>query len=162
MVNSRWSFPFFVLVLLAFAGILVPHVEPISNGLVQPSVPGDVAWMLTSAGLVMLMTPGLAFFYGGMVSYKNILSTMLQSFLALGVVSIIWVVVGFSLAFGDSLGGEGTGLIGNPLTYFMFNHVGGLTDSAISPTLPSISKLGTAWTIPSMYFLATAWVGLLE
>ena len=72
--------------------------------------------MLTATGLVLLMTPGLSFFYGGMVRTKNVVSTMLQSFVALAVISILWVVVGFSLAFGDSIGG----LIGNPLTFFMF------------------------------------------
>src|SRR5580704_2444127 len=80
----------------------------------------DIAWMLTSAGLVMLMTPGLSFFYGGMVSKKNIISTMLQSFIALGIITILYVVVGFSLSYGDSI----HGLIGNPLTYFMFRNVG--------------------------------------
>ena len=85
-----------------------------------PSTPGDVAWMLTASGLVLLMTPGLSFFYGGMVSFKNVVSTMLQSVVALGVISLVWVAVGFSLAFGDSIGG----LIGNPLTFFMFDGVG--------------------------------------
>ena len=57
---------------------------------------GDVAWMLTATGLVLLMTPGLSFFYGGMVRSKNVVSTMLQSF-AMAVISILWIVVGFSL-----------------------------------------------------------------
>lgn len=81
---------------------------------------GDTAWMLVASAFVLLMTPGLAFFYGGMVDKKNVISTMMQSFAALGVVSILWVVVGFSLAFGDSIGG----IIGNPATYFNFNNVG--------------------------------------
>ncbi|MCA1586091.1 MAG: ammonia channel protein, partial [Acidobacteria bacterium] len=59
---------------------------------------GDVAWMLAAASMVLFMTPGLAFFYGGLVSAKNVISTMLQCIIALGVVSIIWVLVGFSLA----------------------------------------------------------------
>ncbi|MEQ8928221.1 MAG: ammonia channel protein, partial [Fulvivirga sp.] len=66
---------------------------------------GDMAWMIVSSAFVLLMTPGLAFFYGGMVNKKNVISTMLQSFVALGVISILWVLVGFSLAFGDSIGG---------------------------------------------------------
>src|SRR5664280_180712 len=77
-----------------------------------PVSAGDTAWMLTSTALVLLMTPGLAFFYGGMVSKKNIISTMLQSFISMAVVSVVWVVVGFSLSFGDSIGG----FIGNPFT----------------------------------------------
>ena len=93
---------------------------------------GDTAWMLVSAALVLLMTPGLAFFYGGMVNKKNIISTMLQSFVALGVVSILWVTVGFSLAFGESIGG----VIGNPMTYFNFNGVSLAPNPDFSETIP--------------------------
>ena len=93
---------------------------------------GDTAWMIVASAFVLLMTPGLSFFYGGMVSKKNIISTMLQSFIALGVVSILWVLVGFSLAFGDSIGG----IIGNPLTYFAFNNVGLEPNSDFSSTIP--------------------------
>ena len=88
--------------------------------------------MLTATGLVLLMTPGLSFFYGGMVRFKNVVSTMLQSFVALGVISLLWVVVGFSLAFGDSLGG----VVGNPLTFFMLDGVGAATHPDLSPTIP--------------------------
>ena len=80
---------------------------------------GDTAWMIVASAFVLLMTPGLAFFYGGMVSKKSVISTMLQSFVALGVISVLWVVVGFSLAFGDSF----YGIIGDPTTYFAFNNV---------------------------------------
>ena len=97
-----------------------------------PINPGDVAWMLTATGLVLLMTPGLSFFYGGMVRTKNVVSTMLQSFVAMAVISILWIVVGFSLAFGDSI----HGLIGNPLTYFMFSGVGVATHPDLAPTIP--------------------------
>jgi len=87
-------------------------------------VGADVAWILASSGLVLLMTPGLSFFYGGMVGKKNMISTMLQSFISLGVISIVWMIVGFSLSFGDSIGitinGEKCGIIGNPLTYTFF------------------------------------------
>ncbi len=93
---------------------------------------GDTAWMIVASAFVLLMTPGLSFFYGGMVSKKNIISTMLQSFIALGVVSILWVLIGFSLAFGDSIGG----IIGNPLTYFAFNNVGLEPNSDFSSTIP--------------------------
>ena len=97
-----------------------------------PSVAGDVAWMLTATALVLLMTPGLSFFYGGMVQRKNVISTMLQSFIAMGLVSIVWVIVGFSLSFGDSIGG----LIGSPKTFFRFQNVGAATNAALSPTIP--------------------------
>ncbi|MES2734539.1 MAG: ammonium transporter [Bacteroidota bacterium] len=93
---------------------------------------GDMAWMLTASGLVLLMTPGLSFFYGGMVQPKNIISTMLQSFIALGVITVLWYAVGFSLAFGDSY----LGLIGNPLTFMFFRGVGVSTHPLLSPTIP--------------------------
>jgi len=93
---------------------------------------GDTAWMLVASAFVLLMTPGLSFFYGGMVNKKNVISTMLQSFIALGVISVLWVMVGFSLAFGDSLGG----IIGNPFTYFAFNNVGSEPNPAFSSTIP--------------------------
>ena len=67
---------------------------------------GDTAWMLVAAALVMLMTPGLALFYGGMVRAKNVLATFQQSFILLGVVAVQWVLIGYSLAFGpDAFGG---------------------------------------------------------
>lgn len=93
---------------------------------------GDTAWMLVASAFVLLMTPGLSFFYGGMVNKKNIISTMLQSFIALGVISVLWVIVGFSLAFGDSIGG----IIGNPMTYFAFNNVGSEPNPAFASTIP--------------------------
>ena len=94
--------------------------------------PGDVAWMIVASAFVLLMTPGLAFFYGGMVDKKNVISTMLQSFVALGVISAVWVVVGFSLCFGDSLGG----IIGNPLTFLNFRNVGAAPHPEIGAGLP--------------------------
>ncbi len=93
---------------------------------------GDTAWMLTATALVFLMTPGLSFFYGGMVQRKNVISTLLQSYIAMGVVSVLWVIVGFSLAFGESF----HGLIGNPFTYYMFHGVGGAPHAELSPTIP--------------------------
>ncbi len=131
-MRMRWLVPFGLLVVLSAAGALWPEGAPQKTG--GPINPADVAWMLTATGLVLLMTPGLSFFYGGMVRMKNIISTMLQSFIAMGVVSILWVVVGFSLAFGDSLGG----FIGNPLTFAFFSGVGGATHPDLSPTIPLI------------------------
>src|SRR4029077_19507684 len=86
---------------------------------------GDTAWMLTSTALVMIMLPGLALFYGGLVRRKNVLSTIMHSFFGLALVSIVWVIVGFTLAFGPDvdLPVLGTGWIGN-LDYAMFNNVG--------------------------------------
>jgi Amt family ammonium transporter len=125
--------PFVLLALVALAALVVPSAPVAAQaGTPAPINSGDTAWMLTAAALVLLMTPGLSFFYGGMVSFKNVVSTMLQSVVALGIISILWVVVGFSLAFGDSI----HGIIGNPLTFFMFDGVNGATNAALSPTVP--------------------------
>ncbi len=78
---------------------------------------GDTAWLLTSAALVLLMAPGLAFFYGGMVRSKSVLNMMMMTFGALALVSILWVLFGYSLAFGDDLGG---GLLGDPTQFLGF------------------------------------------
>jgi Amt family ammonium transporter len=96
---------------------------------------GNTAWMLASAALVMFMTPGLAFFYGGLVRSKNVLSTIMYCFMALGVVTVIWVLVGHTLAFGPDIGkviGEG-GWIGG-LDFLGFKDVG---DAPYAPlTIP--------------------------
>src|SRR5947207_11343463 len=76
----------------------------------------DIAWIIVATALVFLMTPGLAFFYGGMVHRKNVISTMIKSVVAAGIVSILWVVVGYSLCFGESY----HGLIGNPMSHLFF------------------------------------------
>ena len=93
---------------------------------------GDTAWAIVASAFVLLMTPGLSFFYGGMISKKHIISTMMQSFVALGVISVLWVLVGFSLCFGESIGG----IIGNPLTYFNFSGVGAEPNPDFSETIP--------------------------
>ena len=67
-------------------------------------VPADVAWMLTSTALVLLMTPALAFFYGGLVRSTNVLNTMMMSFIALAFVGVAWAVIGYSLAFAPGSG----------------------------------------------------------
>ena len=122
--------PFIILIIIALTGAFLNYNYSHVKGM--PASAADIAWMLTATGLVLLMTPGLSFFYGGMVSSKNIISTMLQSVIAMSVISIVWVVVGFSLSFGDSIGG----LIGNPFTYFMFRGVDGDTNPTLSPTVP--------------------------
>src|SRR3712207_8276889 len=76
---------------------------------------GATAWILTSASLVLLMTPGLALFYGGMVRAKSVLNMMMMSFGALALISVLWVLYGYSMAFGDDIGG---GLLGDPLEFF--------------------------------------------
>lgn len=100
---------------------------------------GDTAWVLISAALVLFMTPGLAFFYGGMVRSKNVLAMLMQNFFAMGIVTILWVLFGYSLAFGAP--GNG-GLIGN----FDFVGLKNLTNSA--------TVLGAPSTIPTIAFVA--------
>ena len=92
---------------------------------------GDTAWVLTSAALVLFMTPGLAFFYGGMVRSKNMLAMLMQNFFAMGIVTILWVLFGYSLAFGNT---GNAGVIGN----FDFVGLEGLTNS-VSGTIPTLA-----------------------
>ena len=122
-----------IIVLLAAVGVAGLLARPGAPVGVGEAVNGaDTAWILTATALVLLMTPGLSFFYGGMVRLKNVVSTLLQSFIAMAVISLLWVVVGFSLSFGDSLGG----LIGDPRTFLMFRGVGGETHAGLAPTIP--------------------------
>lgn len=123
--------PFLCLLAVTLVALFTPSLPDVSamtenlkaiNG-------ADTAWVLTASALVLLMTPGLAYFYGGMVNAKNIVSTMLQSVISMAVISILWVIIGFSLAFGSDIGG----LIGDPTTYFMFK---GVLDGPAWGTIP--------------------------
>lgn len=126
---KKWA-PFLVLSLVALLSLFIPTAALFDGTEVYNSA--DIAWILVATALVFLMTPGLAFFYGGMVNRKNILSTMIKSVVAAGVVGVLWIVVGFSLAFGDSLGG----VIGNPMTFLFFNHVSSGAPWTGAPTIP--------------------------
>lgn len=132
--TKKWWLILSLLIFAGFLGVFLPAGSADQD--YSQLVPGDTAWMLTATALVLLMTPGLAFFYGGMIQPRHIISTMLQSFIAMGIVSVLWVIVGFSIAFGESIGNEGFGLFGNPLTFFMFRGVGGGTHPDFSPTFP--------------------------
>lgn len=123
---------FVFLIAITIFLLLYPANHPEATG--DEFDKANIAWIISASGLVLLMTPGLSFFYGGMVSPKNIISTMLQSFIALGVISFLWYVVGFSLAFGDSIGG----IIGNPITFFMFDNVGTVPHTVIGTSIPLI------------------------
>ncbi|WP_442794951.1 ammonium transporter [Pelobium manganitolerans] len=125
--------PFLFLVLISVCCLVVPN-DAVQNIKDLQLDTGDTAWMLVSTALVLLMTPGLAFFYGGMVRKKNVISTMLQSFVCMGLVTILWVVFGFSLAFGKDIGG----LIGDPRTFFMMKDTLGLTSWSLMPTVPLV------------------------
>lgn len=79
-----------------------------------PDTGGDTAWMLASSALVLLMTPGLAFFYGGMVRAKGVLNMLMMSISAMGVVTVLWVLYGYSMAFGN----DSAHFVGNPAQFF--------------------------------------------
>ena len=102
---------------------------------------GNIAFMLVSTSLVMLMTPGLAFFYGGLVGRKNVLTIMIQSFVSMGVTTVLWVVCGYSMCFSGSYGDAGNpdlyGIIGN-FNLAFFRGITPTTPFAASPTLPLI------------------------
>ena len=130
-MKKRWIILMSIVVVLGLIGVFMPE-QP---GLWEPDGNFDaanVAWMITATIFVLMMTPGLSFFYGGMVGQKNVISTILQSFIAMGIISVLWVAFGFSLAFGEDIGG----FIGNPATFFMFKDVGAKVDTFLAPTIP--------------------------
>jgi len=121
------------LVLLLAAGTIVPATaaEPVPAAPPPAVNAGDTAWLLVSAALVMLMTPGLALFYGGMVRRKNILGTIMQSFIILGLISVEWILVGYSFAFGP----DRWGIIGD-LSWFALDGVGLAPFKEYAATVP--------------------------
>ncbi len=125
--NWAWLIVFLIMLAVSIIGCFVTPKEGIFD-MTNTHLFANVAWMITATIFVLMMTPGLSFFYGGMVRVKNVISTMLQSFIVMGVVSVIWVIFGFSLAFGEDI----LHVIGNPGTFFMFDNVGvtNVTDSA--------------------------------
>ncbi len=118
MTKKLAIIPFSLLIGIVILCLFFGH-NPVSITPHEQINTGDTAWMLTAAAFVLIMTPGLAFFYGGMVRKKNVISTMLQSFICMALISVIWVIFGFSLAFGHSIGG----LIGDPRTFFLMKNV---------------------------------------
>ncbi len=121
--------PFIILCIVAVGAVFVPTFPNFDDGKYNVA---DIAWIIVATALVFLMTPGLAFFYGGMVNRKNVLSTMMKSVVAAGVVSVLWIVVGYSLCFGDSIGG----FIGNPSSHFMYKGVASGQPWSLAPTIP--------------------------
>ncbi|HZK64229.1 MAG TPA: ammonium transporter [Puia sp.] len=128
-IRLNTALPFVCLVIVAVLAMFVPAVANFDSGKYNGA---DVAWMIVATALVFLMTPGLAFFYGGMVHRKNVISTMIKSLIAAGIVSVLWVVVGYSLCFGQDV----HGFIGNPATHFMFKGVNSGQPFPSMPTVP--------------------------
>lgn len=149
LMKKRWLILFFIVALISVLGLLDTGNEGVFNLSKNLSAQdyANIAWMITATIFVLMMTPGLAFFYGGMVKTKNVISTMLQSFIVMGVVSVIWVVFGFGLTFGNDIGG----IIGNPADFFMFKHVGVQNMGALSTASLSEIDLGIT-TIPLALF----------
>ena len=110
---------------------------------------GDTAWMLASAALVLLMTPGLAFFYGGMVRARGVLNMIMMSISAMGVVTVLWVLYGYSIAFGN----DKSGLFGDPSQYFGLKGLIGGTYLQLAPEDPAVG-IPLAGTIPQTVFVA--------
>lgn len=145
-VSAGWLVVFAIIFAVSISGLFLTPEEGLYS-LPNDHLYANVAWMITATIFVLMMTPGLSFFYGGMVRAKNVISTMLQSFIVMGFISVIWVIVGFSLAFGDDIGH----VIGNPLQFFMFDGVGMTNVSGHAGA--SISQIGLATTtIPLALF----------
>jgi ammonium transporter, Amt family len=118
---------------MGYAGDIPAKAEQVVSTALKIDT-GDTAWILISTALVMLMTPGLALFYGGMVRGKNVLGTLMQSFVAIAVISVQWILVGYSLSFGPDF----HGLIGN-LDWIGLNGVGVNPNPDYAPTVPHLA-----------------------
>lgn len=130
----RRIFLIFLLVAVGVLSLFSPFfIENIKSEDALPAYdPADIAWMLVASAFVLLMTPGLGFFYGGMVNKKNVISTILQSFIAMVVITVIWFIFGFGLSFGPDY----FGIIGNPVPHLFMNGVGISTVWEGAPTIP--------------------------
>jgi len=122
--------PFAILAFIVILSFIFPSIQVFNSNTKIDAA--DTAWMLSATGLVLIMTPGLAFFYGGMVNKKNVISTMFQSFICMAIITVIWITFGFSLAFGDSV----HGIIGDPRTFFMMKGMLGNQVWKLAPTIP--------------------------
>lgn len=133
-ITLKSSLPFLVLATLAVFSIFIPTLPNFDAGKYNVA---DIGWIIVATALVFLMTPGLAFFYGGMVNRKNVLSTMMKSVVAAGVVGVLWIIIGYSLAFGETVKiGAVSGFIGNPMTHLFFKGVASGEPWSLAPTIP--------------------------
>jgi len=120
--------------LFSLLSLFLPALAVAADAAPSTISAGDTAWLLSSAGLVLLMTPGLAFFYGGLVRKKNILSILMQCFMAMCLVTIQWYLFGYSLAFGPDIGH----VIGN-LDWSFLRHVGMDANTDYAATVPHLA-----------------------
>jgi Amt family ammonium transporter len=157
-VTPKQVLPFLVLAAIAVVACFVKPIADFADTGKYNSA--DVAWIIVATALVFLMTPGLAFFYGGMVHRKNVISTMIKSMVAAGIVSVLWIVVGYSLCFGNDIGG----FIGNPMTHLFFRGVnsgqpilqGASAPLSVPLTLFSLFQLMFAIITPALVVGAVA------
>lgn len=153
-VTPKQVLPFLILAAISIMACFIkPVIDFADTGKYNAA---DVAWIIVATALVFLMTPGLAFFYGGMVHRKNVLSTMIKSMVAAGIVSVLWIVVGYSLCFGDDIGH----FIGNPLTHLFYKGVNSGEPWSLAPTIPktlfSLFQLMFAIITPALVVGAVA------
>jgi len=153
-ISAKQVLPFFILAAIAvIACFIKPVIDFVDTGKYNAA---DTAWIIVATALVFLMTPGLAFFYGGMVHRKNVLSTMIKSMVAAGIVSVLWIVVGYSLCFGDDIGH----FIGNPMTHLFYKGVNSGEPWSLAPTIPktlfSLFQLMFAIITPALVVGAVA------
>lgn len=130
-ITFQQTAPFMALLMVAITALFIPSLPNFVDATGNYNA-ADITWIIVATALVFLMTPGLAFFYGGMVHRKNVISTMIKSVVATGIVSILWVFVGYSLCFGDSIGG----FIGNPATHLFFRGINSGAPWSLAPTIP--------------------------
>ncbi len=144
LVASKGKFVALGILLCLLCGSTALAADTIAPAPPPPKIDtGDTAWMLTSAALVLLMTgPGLALYYSGLVRRKNVLATMMQSFILMAIVSIAWAIVGYSLAFGS-----GSRFIGNPSEFLFLKGVGADPNPNYGATIPH-----TTWMIYQLMF----------
>ncbi len=153
-IGLKDMLPFLVLSAVAICSLFFPTGEVFAD--TSKYSTGDITWVLVATALVFLMTPGLAFFYGGMVNRKNVLSTMIKSFVAAGIVTVLWLAVGYGMSFGTSL----NGIIGNPLSHFFYKGVVSGAPWVGGPTIPltlfSLFQLMFAIITPALVVGAVA------
>ncbi len=145
-VSLGWLSVLLGIAAISIWGVFFPYSGTLFNLGEDGGIWANIAWMITATIFVLMMTPGLSFFYGGMVRKKNVISTMLQSFIVMGFVSVLWVIVGFGLAFGNDV----WHIIGDPTDFLMFRNVG---VGNITGEGSVISEIGIATTtIPLALF----------
>jgi ammonium transporter, Amt family len=153
-IGLREVIPFVALTIVALASLFFPTGAGFAD--TSKYSTGDITWVLIATALVFLMTPGLAFFYGGMVNRKNVLSTMIKSFVAAGIVTVLWLTVGYGMSFGTSV----NGLIGNPMSHLFYSGVVSGAPWVGGPTIPltlfSLFQLMFAIITPALVVGAVA------